>query len=192
MGLIDSGGLEGLTMEAVADRAHVSRPLVYKHFANRHDLLSAVYRREAAALHWELALEVGAADTVEEMYRTLVRGALRAAAERGDLFAALRSAGAWNRDIRAEQRARDLETVDGFTARSVREYGVDRRRATWATSVLLGAVDSVIAQWRLRPTTENAELVEAIYMAMVKGVFEMLLAEEGMAEADALAEDLSQ
>lgn len=172
--LIDSGDLADLTMEAVAEKARVSRPLVYKYFANRHDLLSAVYRREAGELHFELVLEVGAAPTVEEMYRTLVRGSLRAAAERGRLFAALRSAGAWNRDIRAEQHSRDRDTVTGFAERSVREYGLERRSANWAAAVLLGSIDSVLAQWRFKPTAENAELVEGLYMAMVKGVYASL------------------
>ncbi len=62
-------------MEAVAERAGVSRPLVYKHFANRGELLAAVYLREATLLHRELAAEVGAAETVEGMFRTLIRGA---------------------------------------------------------------------------------------------------------------------
>ena len=82
----------------------VSRPLVYKHFANRHELLAAVYRREAVRLHDELAAEVTDAGTVEEMFRALVRGSLRAAAERGQVFTALRAAGAWSRELREEQR----------------------------------------------------------------------------------------
>ncbi len=34
-------------MEAVAERAGVSRPLVYKHFANRGELLASLYQRES-------------------------------------------------------------------------------------------------------------------------------------------------
>jgi AcrR family transcriptional regulator len=176
VGLVTSGALEDLTMEAVAERAGVSRPLVYKHFSNRHDLLSAVYQREAAVLHRELAIEVGAAPSTEEMFRTLVRGSLRAARERGHLFAALRSAGAWNRVIRAEERDRDRNTVAAFAARSMREYDLDRRNANWAAAVLLGAIDSALAQWRLKPSEKNALLVEDIYMAMVRGVYGSLKA----------------
>jgi AcrR family transcriptional regulator len=91
--LVVTGDADAVSMEAVAERAGVSRPLVYKHFANRGELLAAVYQREATLLHRELAAEVGAAATVEEMFRTLIRGALQAAAERGHVFSALRSAG---------------------------------------------------------------------------------------------------
>jgi len=94
-------------MEAVAERAGVSRPLVYKHFANRDELVAAASRREAAELHLDLAMEVAASSSVEDMSRALLRGSLRATVERGQIFNALRAAGGWNRDIRREQRSRD-------------------------------------------------------------------------------------
>lgn len=172
--LLSSGDLDAVSMETVAERAGVSRPLLYKHFPNRSELLAEIYRREAAALHEELAAQVSGARDTEEMFRFLIRGSLRAAADRGHLFTVLRSAGGWNREVRSEQRTRDHATVKAFSARASREYGLDRRSATSATSVLLGAIDSVLAQWRTRPTAENAKALEEIYMAMVKGAYSSL------------------
>src|SRR4029453_2892316 len=74
--LVVSGGADAVSMEAVAERAGVSRPLVYKHFANRGELLAAVYQREATLLHRELAAEVGGAGTGEERFRRPTPGAL--------------------------------------------------------------------------------------------------------------------
>ena len=167
--LVVSGDLETVSMEAVAERAGVSRPLVYKHFADLNELLGAVYRREAAYLHEKLAAEVGSADTLEEMFRALIHGALRAAAERGHVFAALRAAGAWSRDIRSEQNSRDAVTVRAFSARAVRELGLDPKDARAATSMLLSLVDPVLAQWRRRPTRDHASLLEETYMTLVTG-----------------------
>jgi len=79
LALVAEGDIESVSMEAVAERAGVSRPLVYKHFANRSELLAAVYQREAALLHAELSAAVTAADSVADMFRALVRGSLRAA-----------------------------------------------------------------------------------------------------------------
>jgi AcrR family transcriptional regulator len=169
--LVTSKDVAAVTMETVAERAGVSRPLVYKHFANRNELLAAVYQREAVHLHRELAVEVAAADSVEAMFRTLIRGALCAAGERGHVFAALRAAGAWNRELRHEQRARDADTVRAFSRLAAREFGIDRRQATAGTATLLATIDPVLTQWRLRPTPENAALLEEIYMGMVHGVF---------------------
>ena len=167
--LVTSGDVAAVSMEAVAERAGVSRPLVYKHFANSSELLAAVYRREATGLHRQLAREVAAAESVEGMFRALVHGALHAADERGRVFATLRSAGGWNRELRHEQRARDVDTVRAFAARAERELGIARRDATAATATLLATIEPVLAQWRLRPTPEHAARLEDIYMGMVHG-----------------------
>ena len=53
-------GPDAVSMEAVAERAGVSRPLVYKHYASRDELLGAVYRRAARDLHRQLVAEVEA------------------------------------------------------------------------------------------------------------------------------------
>src|SRR3984957_8292117 len=65
--LIRAAGVHMVSMDAVAEHAGVSRALVYKHFANRDELLAAAYRREASKLHAELASEVASANSVEEM-----------------------------------------------------------------------------------------------------------------------------
>src|SRR6476619_7614888 len=48
--LVNEVGPGGITMGVVAERARVTRALVYKHFANKHDLLVALYRREATGI----------------------------------------------------------------------------------------------------------------------------------------------
>jgi AcrR family transcriptional regulator len=174
--LVTAGDVAAVSMEAVAEHAGVSRPLVYKHFANRGELLAAVYQREAKHLHRELAVQVGAADTLDGMFRTLIRGALRAAAERGHVFAALRSAGGWNQALRHEQRSRDADTVRAFSSRAVRELGIERRHAMATTGTLLAMIDPVLAQWRMRPTKEHAALLEDIYMGMVSGAYKAIQA----------------
>jgi AcrR family transcriptional regulator len=169
--LVRAKGVREVSMEAVAERAGVSRPLVYKHFANRDGLLAAAYRREASKLHAELAAEVAAAGSVEEMYQALLRGSIRATVERGQIFTALRAAGGWNRDIRREQRSRDRHTVRAFAAAAARQYGLDRERSTSVTAVLLGALDAVLAQWRLSPTEKSGMILEETYLAMVVGAY---------------------
>jgi AcrR family transcriptional regulator len=170
--LVSANGVHVVSMEAVAEHAGVSRPLVYKHFANRDELLAAAYRREAAKLHEDLASEVAsAAGHVEEMYRALVQGSMRASVERGQIFAALRAEGGWNRDVRREQRSRDRQTVRAFAAVAGRQYGLERGRSTSVTAVLLGALDAVLAQWRIQPTEENRWILEETYLAMVVGAY---------------------
>ncbi len=171
--LVRTNGVRVVSMEAVAEQAGVSRPLVYKHFANRDELLAAAYRREASKLHRDLASEVASADSVEDMYRALLRGSMRATVERGQIFTALRAAGGWNRDIGREQRSRDRQTVRAFAAVAARQYGLERRRSLSVTAVLLGALDAVLAQWRLDQTERNRRTLEETYVAMVVGAYSM-------------------
>lgn len=171
--LVKTKGVQVVSMEAVAEHAQVSRPLVYKHFANRDELLTAAYRREASTLHHDLAAEVASAGSIEEMYRSLLRGSMRATIERGQIFTALGAAGGWNRDIRREQRSRDRRTVRAFAAVAARQYGLEVRRSTSVTAVLLGALDAVLAQWRLKRTEENGRILEETYLAMVVAAYSM-------------------
>jgi len=167
--ILTDKSVEAVTMEAVAERASVSRPLVYKHFANRGELLAAVYQREAAVLHNELATAVRQATTVTEMFRALIRGALKAQADRGTALAALRAAGGWNRALRQEQRQRDQTTVRYFATHVSQELGVGQPEATLAVAILLGAIETVLAQWRRRPTRQYATQLEDVYITLVTG-----------------------
>lgn len=167
------GGPDAITMEVVAERAGVSRPLVYKHFANRADLLAAVYRRDARRLHAELVAEVEAADSVEGMFRALIHGALSAAGQRGRVFAALRT-GSWTREVRREQRDRDATTAAAFSVRLEQERGADRRRSRPVVSLLLASIDPVLTQWRYDPTPERAARLEEAYMHIVTASLDAL------------------
>src|SRR5436190_23784947 len=86
--MVAAGDAEAVSMETVAARAGVSRALVYKHFSNRQALLNALYERESAHLHKGLSAAVERAETLEDMLRALIAGALAAQAERGATFAA--------------------------------------------------------------------------------------------------------
>ena len=172
--LIVTDGVEAVSMEAVADRAGVSRPLVYKHFGNRSDILVAVFRREAERLHVEIAAEVRAAHGLEATYRALVRGSIRASSESSPLFAALRSAGAWNPELRREREARDRRTVQFFAERTSAEYGIPAARAEVASAMLLTAIESVLVQWRTRQTRANAGLLEETYLDIILGGLERM------------------
>ena len=168
--LVRTKGVHEVSMETVAEHAGVSRPLVYKHFANRDGLLAAAYRREAAALHAELASEVAAAGSVEEMYLALLRGSTRAAGERGQIFTALRAAGGWNRDIRREQRSRDRDTVRAFATVAARSrlgsetFDVGHGRAFGRARCRPGAMAS-------RSSEKMGLILEETYLAMVVGAY---------------------
>ena len=167
--LVAAGDIEAVSMDTVAEMSGVSRPLVYKHFANRRDLLAAVYRREADTLHNELSSAVRSADTAEGKFRALVGGALRAEAERGASLAALRAAGGRTRELRETQGSRDRTTLKHFARQVAREYGVDERAVKASLAIVLRSIDAVLAEWRLRPTPQHAIVLEDAYVTVALG-----------------------
>lgn len=170
--------MDAVTIEAVADEASVSRPLVYKHFPNRLVLLAELRRRESAALHEELRDEVLASPSAVEMFRTLVHLSLRATEERGVLFLALRRVQEVAPELAAEQRRRDRGTVDAFTARVVQDHGVPPDQARAAVSMLLAAIDVVLGRWRRDRRPETAQLLEDTYLTIVTASLQALAVDD--------------
>lgn len=194
--LVAAGDVESVSIEAVADRAGVSRSLIYKHFANRTEILTALYERESARLHNELAAGVIAASTLEQKYLALCHGSLAAAKARGQVFDGLRSAAGMNKQLRRVQRNRDRETAAAYVRLTEREVGVPREVAEPVTALLLGAIAPMLNLWHARPTAQYAEELEAAFMCMVTGTLRELRqgperAKPLSADADELAEWLT-
>ena len=172
--LVASGDVESVSVDTVADRAAVSRSLVYKHFANRTEILTALYEREGTRLHNQLAADVSAARTLEEKYRALCHGSLEAAKERGQIFDGLRSAAGMNSQIRKVQRKRDRETAAAYVRMTQRELGVPLEVAEPVTALLLGAIAPMLNLWHARPTDARAAELEDAYMCLVRGTLREL------------------
>ncbi len=167
--LVASGDAAGVTMESVAAASGVSRALVYKHFANRHDVLAALFERESRLLHNQLTQAVANAVGLEAKFRALVEGALAAQASRGATFAALLNQGGRAADLRAVQRRRDGATVRYFADLAVAEFGLKERQALTGVRLALGAIALVLQQWRHRPTPEYAQELADAYVAFAMG-----------------------
>jgi AcrR family transcriptional regulator len=167
--LVAAGEVQVVSIESVADRSGVSRALVYKFFDNRADLLAALYHREAALLHEQIAAKVRAADSLAGMYRELMHAAIDAARDRHAVFAALHAAGAYTHGEQDEQRKRDEHTVRVFAERAVAEFGLPERAARSATTLLLASVHTAVSQWLRKPTADHAVQLEAAYLSLVQG-----------------------
>jgi AcrR family transcriptional regulator len=167
--LLVRGDPEDVSMEAVAERAGVSRPLVYKHFANRQALLSALYERESAHIHKQVAAAVQAETSLAGMLRALVRGMLSAQVSREWTFATVASGGGRTPRQRQIQRRRDRETVKFFARQATLEFDLPDSTATAAIALALASVTTVMARWHHDQTPEHAALLEDVYVHMALG-----------------------
>jgi AcrR family transcriptional regulator len=170
LALVAAGDVERVSIESVADSAGVSRPLVYKHFTNRADILTALYLRESARLHEQLSARVEAAGSTEDKFRALFRGSLQGARERGQIFEALRSAAELNSQLRRVHRDRDRRTVDYYARHAVAEFGISENEAEVVTAMLLAAIAPALNRWHRQPTDDYADELEDTYMCLVTSV----------------------
>jgi AcrR family transcriptional regulator len=162
-------GVDAISMESVAAHAGVSRPLVYKHFGNRDELLAAVFRQTSRELDASIYTAVEQASGFEGKTRAWVRAVLEAVSSRDSILVPLLRAGARDAAFRREQRERDRRTVRFVARLAVKEFRLDERAAKAATAMLLSAIDSILMQWRAHPTPEQAQYLEDIYLDLVLG-----------------------
>lgn len=167
-------GVEAVSMETVAARARVSRPLLYKHFSNGAELLAAAYRREMGILDADVAAAVDGAPGLEAAIRALVRAVIEETEARGALLTRLIRAGARDTQTHQEQRAREARIVRFFARLATEELDIEPRDAMSAARVLLVGLDSVIHQWHERPTADQREHLEELYVAVFLGGWQAL------------------
>ncbi|MEP1124459.1 MAG: TetR/AcrR family transcriptional regulator [Ilumatobacter sp.] len=148
-------GEPAVTIGSVAERAGVTRTLVYKHFDNRDDLLIELNRRESRRVDRELiALVQDTEGGFEPKMRALVRGLLDSVDRWGTVFVPLQDTAA-GPIRRREGRSRHRRTLDYFADLAVADYGLDEETAHEALRILLGGLDPLM--WMVRPSTPHAE-----------------------------------
>lgn len=183
--IVDEDGPGGVTMGTVAERADVTRALVYKHFQNKEGLLVELYRREARALDRHIRGRVEAAeDGFEPKLRAFVGATLDAVGEHGRFFTPLRNI----RDdpsARQQQRRWDRRTAGYFAALAADEFDMDEQTARSAIGVLFSGIHSLLSQMRRSPGEEQRNALERLYVEMTIGALGRLAQAEGQPTAGA-------
>lgn len=147
-------GVAAVTMGTVASRGGVARALVYKHFANRDEILRALYHREAQRVDRLIARRVAAATGgFEAKFRACVRGIVDHVADAAPVFRPLRAASA-DEGFGATQREWDRRTVAYFAQLAADDFALDVHVARSAMSMLLAGVEPLI--WQARGTRGRA------------------------------------
>lgn len=173
--VIEECGVD-ISVQQIADRLHLPRPVVYRHFDGRPDLDEQIRRRILDSL---LAALMPALQQPDGTVRDAVRGAvgtyvgwverhpqlhrfLGNAAPQGDSSEAL--AGAKHR---IGTRLADLFAI------SLSRFGIDPARARPMAFGIIGFVDGVVNNWRAEPNPAlNSEQIERILAESVLALFE--------------------
>lgn len=167
--LLDLGGAAAVSMESVAARARVSRTLVYKHFANREELLAALWRREAAAVDREVAAALAGVDDFESIVRISLETVMAAVSRRGSVGVPLLRGELFGPGVRREQQDRRRRVRAWYVGRVIDEFGLERAEADIATAVYFAGLDSMLADWRADPDRFDTRTAIDTYVRLVVG-----------------------
>lgn len=174
--IVNESGPDAVNMGVVAERAEVTRALVYKHFDNKDDLLVALYRREAKELDRQIRVAVEAApEGFEAKLRAFVGACLGAVGEHGRFFAPLRGART-DSSARQDHRRWDRRTGSYFVGLAVSEFGLDERTAGSAIGVLFSGIQALLSEMRRSPGEEQRRFLEDTYVEMTLGALQRLAA----------------
>lgn len=147
--LVARQGLAAVSMERVAAEAAVGKPIVYRHFANRSELLVALVHREWDYMDRALQDQQRAQKPgqPEGNLRSLVRTLLGVLRERGAALHQLLTATALDPRVESERRRRQRALRERWTAALV-ELGVPELHARAAAAALHGALLGALTHWQ--------------------------------------------
>ncbi len=148
--LIVAAGHAGCTLEQVAAAAGISKPLIYKYFPRREDLLLAVMAREFKELSGRGLNTIPRDVPVERVIRGTVERALRYYHERGPIVRLLAAEPAIAAAMRAGNRGSRRSTTDYFVDRFVEAYGVPKEVAAIAVTMVVNAPINSMATLKRR------------------------------------------
>ncbi|HEX3622297.1 MAG TPA: helix-turn-helix domain-containing protein [Acidimicrobiales bacterium] len=154
--LVEAEGPAALTMERLADRAGVSKPVVYDHFANRTQLVLAVLARTWAEIDAEVAIRAAAARTPAERLRATFDALVDTAARQGPNIRGLVDSGSADPEVERARRARWSDKETGWAAGLERDLGLAPATAAAAATTLRAAMVGAVAHARTSPAAQQA------------------------------------
>lgn len=167
--LVTEVGLDGATMEAVTAKAGVSKALGYVYFANRQDLVLALFDREMAALDAKVVVAMGGAEDLEGRVRATVHAWFDMVATRGRLLNVLLAAtsAASPLEDRRRRRQRDVEQTWGEALE--RDTGLSPAVARSTAAIFIAGSAGALEMWlqRVAPRRQLEELFVRLCMGGV-------------------------
>ena len=137
--LILEMGHSACTLEQVAKAAGVSKPLIYKYFSKRDDLIVALLDREFALLRGHGLDSIPKDMPVDEVAGLVISRTLHYYDERGPILRLISADPAVVNLARENNRASRANTAQYFVKRSVEEYGVPLDVAVVAVTMVINA-----------------------------------------------------
>lgn len=172
LAVIEENGTE-ISVQQIADRLSVPRPVVYRHFDGRNDLDEAIRRHILDGLTAELMPRLHPDGTVRDLVRGAVGTYVGWVERHPNLHRFLTAGDPHGESSTALAGARDRiggRLADLF-ADTLHRFGIDRNRARPMAFGTVGFVDGVVNSWRAAPGL-SSEHIEGILTESVLSLLE--------------------
>ncbi|MEQ3554089.1 TetR/AcrR family transcriptional regulator [Pseudonocardia nematodicida] len=157
-------GYARASMEAVADRVGVTKPVLYTHFGSKEGLLLAAIARARSELHDVTAAAAASARDPEAMLRAGTRAFFEYLDRRAPAWELFCSEAGVTADALEEIRAQQTDLIAGMLAAQVPDAGPERLTG-WA-QVIVGACER-LAVWRGQDGSVTTEQATGYLMDLV-------------------------
>ncbi len=149
-------GYEGASVEEIAERAKISKPIIYEHFGGKEGLYAVVVDREMEYVIGQIADAIGAG-TPRDRIEGAALAFMRYVQERPDGFAVLKRDSPASNGL-ANLLAEVAERVGDVLRSEFKRAGYDPRAAPLYAQALIGMVTFVGQWWEENPqmTAEEA------------------------------------
>lgn len=154
--LLEAEGAGAVTMERLAERAGVSKPVVYDHFANRTELVLALLARTWAEIDAEIAAHAASSTTPADRLRATFAALLVTADRQGPNVRALVDSASADPAVEQARRARWREREATWAAGLERRLDLAPATAVAAAATLRAAMVGAIAHARTSPEARQA------------------------------------
>jgi AcrR family transcriptional regulator len=176
--VIADTGFDGLTMEAVTNRAGVSKALGYAYFPRFDDLLHGLFSREFSAIYLGLQAALDGPGTFEERLTRKVHAYFEIIGRRRDIMLQLQR-NLQGHEYRRERRARWALWEDYVAKAIEEEYGAPETVSKTAALLFMRVDEACIEVW-YRLGYDREEMEQACATFQINGL-KALLAESAHA-----------
>jgi AcrR family transcriptional regulator len=168
--LVAEEGLAAVTMERVAALAELSKPVLYRHFRDRGDLLTALLERCWRQLDSAVRARLKDARSVDESLTALVTGYFDELQRQGPVLQLMVTGGRHEPAVEAARQRRHRAAEREWSDFYQRRLGMPMAIAEPAAAILRCAMEGAAAYWIDNPTRRREDVVDTCLVVMRAGL----------------------
>jgi AcrR family transcriptional regulator len=168
--LVAEEGLAAVTMERVAALAELSKPVLYNHFRDRGDLLTALLERCWRQLDSAVRTRLQSASNVDESLAALVTGYFDELQRQGPVLQLMVTSGRHEPAVEAARRRRHQAAEREWSSFYQRRLSLPAAIAEPVAAMMRSALQGAAAYWIDNPHGRREDVVETCLVIMRAGL----------------------